>query len=62
MISADIKTDLKQREIKELVVGSYNFSQKYYLLKKNLEICNYILNRKRNPLLLLSVKKVICRC
>ena len=30
MISADIKTDVKQ-EIKELVALSYNFSQKYLL-------------------------------
>ena len=30
MISADIKTDVKQ-EIKELVAVSYNFSQKYLL-------------------------------
>ena len=30
MISADTKTDVKQ-EIKELVVVSYNFSQKYLL-------------------------------
>ena len=28
MISAVIKTVLKQQEIKELVVGSYNFLQK----------------------------------
>ena len=28
MISAVIKTDLKQKEIKEVVVGSYNFLQK----------------------------------
>ena len=31
MTYADIKTDLKQEEMKELVVGSYNFSQKYLL-------------------------------
>ena len=30
MISADIKTDVKQ-EMKELVAASYNFSQKYFL-------------------------------
>ena len=30
MISADIKTDVKQ-EIKELIAPSYNFSQKYLL-------------------------------
>ena len=30
MISADIKTDVKQ-EIKKLVAVSYNFSQKYLL-------------------------------
>ena len=30
MISADIKTDVKQ-EIEELVATSYNFSQKYLL-------------------------------
>ena len=30
MISADIKADVKQ-EIKELVVASYNVSQKYLL-------------------------------
>ena len=30
MISADIKTDIKQ-EIKKLVAVSYNFSQKYLL-------------------------------
>ena len=29
MISADIKTDVKKQEIKELVVVSYYFSQKY---------------------------------
>ena len=31
MISADIKTNLKQQEIKELVAVSYNFSLKYFL-------------------------------
>ena len=31
MITADIKTDVKQQEIKELVAVSYNFSQKYFL-------------------------------
>ena len=31
MISADIKTDLKQQEIKQLEIGSYNFSQNYLL-------------------------------
>ena len=30
MISADIKTDVKQ-EIKELAAVSYNFSQKYLI-------------------------------
>ena len=30
MISADIKTDAKQK-IKKLVAVSYNFSQKYFL-------------------------------
>ena len=29
MISADIKTDVKKQKIKELVVVSYYFSQKY---------------------------------
>ena len=31
MIFADIKTDVKQKGIKELVAVSYNFSQKYVL-------------------------------
>ena len=31
MITADIKTDVKQQEIKERVAVSYNFSQKYFL-------------------------------
>ena len=29
MLSADIKTHIKQQEIKELVAISYNFSHKY---------------------------------
>ena len=35
MIFADIKTDLKQNEIKKLVAGSYNFSQKCLLKTGN---------------------------
>ena len=30
MIHADIKTDLKQQEIKELVAVFYNLSQRYF--------------------------------
>ena len=29
MISAGVKADLKQQEIKEMVVASYNFCKKY---------------------------------
>ena len=29
MVSADIKADLKQQEIKGMVVASYNFWKKY---------------------------------
>ena len=43
MISADIKTNLKQEEIKELVAVSYNFSLKYFLKTWNTiwNICMY---------------------